>query len=580
MTKNIVYLLLALIIIVNANTCLSCALPDEGDMAKLTGANVDSVFIATELLGRPTDTSVTLNLLANKDLTLYVEYGKDAFNLRNQTNVSMYREGVPIEIVIENLLPNTRYYYRILHRDPDSSEFKVRDLNSFHTQRDPGSAFTFAVEADPHLDEQSNPDIYKKTLQNILVYQPDFLFDLGDTFMSDKLIKKNYDEVVNRHLMMRSYFDLTCHSVPLFLVIGNHEGELGWNLDGTPENLAVWATNARKLYYPNPFPDHYYSGNSTIEDFVGLREDYYAFEWGDALFIVLDPYWNTKIKPGNSKNNWDWTLGHRQYLWMKETLENSHARFKFVFCHQLVGGKDTEGRGGSEYAGYFEWGGLNENGTWGFDDNRPGWDRPIHQLMVEYGIAIFFHGHDHFFAKQELDGVIYQLVPQPSHPNYRRAGQAESYGYITGEILPNSGHLRVSVSDSEVTVEYVRTYLAEDEDVVAGRVNGKTDYSFTVQAATTSVHSVNMPNTYSLNQNYPNPFNPVTTISFVLAEAQRVRLKVYDVSGKLVKTLVNARLSAGTHSVRWRADNLPSGIYLYTMIYGSSTETKRMILLR
>ena len=187
--------------------------------------------------------------------------------------------------------------------------------------------------------------------------------------------------------------------------------------------------------------------NCLYEDFVGIHEYYYAFEWGDALFVVLDPYWYTTTTPGKSGNNWDWTLDGQQYNWFKQTLENRTATFKFVFCHQLVGVKDSEGRGGSEYAQYYEWGGLNEEGSWGFDEKRPGWEKPIYQLMVENNVTIFFHGHDHFFAKQDLDGIVYQLVPQSSHPNYKRVGQAINYCYITGDILPNSGHLRVTVSN-------------------------------------------------------------------------------------------------------------------------------------
>jgi hypothetical protein len=69
------------------------------------------------------------------------------------------------------------------------------------------------------------------------------------------------------------------------------------------------------------------------------------------------------------------TLGRDQYDWLKTTLENSSAKFKFVFAHNLVGGFDlgTVGnmRGGTEAAGFYEWGGKNPDGSWGFDQNRP-----------------------------------------------------------------------------------------------------------------------------------------------------------------------------------------------------------------
>jgi hypothetical protein len=127
-------------------------------------------------------------------------------------------------------------------------------------------------------------------LSNALSDHPDFMIDLGDTFMSDKLDEINPANILNRHLIQRGFFSLVSHSVPLYLVLGNHEGEQGWKLNGTENNIAVWAANARKTYFPNPQPDDFYSGNTSMEKFVGLRENYYAWTWADALFVVLDPY--------------------------------------------------------------------------------------------------------------------------------------------------------------------------------------------------------------------------------------------------------------------------------------------------
>ena len=122
--------------------------------------------------------------------------------------------------------------------------------------------------------------------------------------------------------------------------------------------MAVWATNARKLIYPLPAPDDFYSGSQDQLEYVGLRENYYAWQWGDALFIVLDPFWYTTTKPhsygetSGSGDNWDWTLGQQQYLWFRDALENSSATFKFVFAHHVTGGVITYGCGGIEAASY------------------------------------------------------------------------------------------------------------------------------------------------------------------------------------------------------------------------------------
>ena len=285
----------------------------------------------------------------------------------------------------------------------------------------------FAVEADPHMDGQSDPQIYKQTLQNIVNAKPAFLVDLGDIFMIDKLSDKSEINIRNRYVLMKSYYDLL-GSIPLYFAMGNHDGENSWDNPNTK--------NYRKEY----FPDETYDKN------------YYSFERDGALFIVLDPYTYTSPKP--AKDGWGWTLGKTQYDWLKSTLENSKARHKFVFIHHLVGG-DAQGRGGIEFAKYYEWGGNNQDGSYGFDSRRSGWGKPIHQLLVDNGVDIVFKGHDHFYAKQELDGVIYQTVPQPSHPG-ETPNTVGDYGYKSGTILGGSGFLKVELSNSTAMVEFIK----------------------------------------------------------------------------------------------------------------------------
>jgi M6 family metalloprotease-like protein len=85
---------------------------------------------------------------------------------------------------------------------------------------------------------------------------------------------------------------------------------------------------------------------------------------------------------------------------------------------------------------------------------------------------------------------------------------------------------------------------------------------------------------YSLSQNYPNPFNPTTTISYTLKKDGVVQLRVFDILGKVVAELVNGRESAGTYSVAFNSNNLPSGIYFYQLNTGGFIDTKKMILLK
>ena len=525
-------------------------------------------FKCSELLGRPTDRSVTLNMMADAEVELYVEYGTKSGTYSQRTPSRTYPSSLPFDLELAGLAADTRYYYRVQARRTGETAFQARPERSFHTQRKKGSSFTFVIQADPHLDEQSDTLVYKTCLQNQLADQPDFMVDLGDFLMSDKLVEPNYQKIEDRSLLMRSYYDISGHSVPLFIALGNHEGEAGWTLNGTPDNVAIWNTLARKKYFPNPIPNGFYTGDTVSYALVGQRENYYAWEWGDALFIVLDPYWYTTVKP--TRDNWYWTLGKAQYDWLKKTLEGSTATFKFVFAHTLIGGSEAA-RGGVEFANLYEWGGQNNDGTPGFQAKRPGWYKPIHQLLTEHRATIFFHGHDHFYANQQLDCMGYQLVPQPSHPQFVSANQAQDYGYLTGKIIPNAGHLRVNVSPDAVKVEYVRAYKPANETTT--RKNRDVSDSYTIRRGdcfVTAVEESSMPD--GAVQVYPNPSKDKF---FVELSPEVNPANLYLTLRNLLGQPIPVHIVSGIHALECSTDGLAPGIY-FLEIYDENTRKKEI----
>lgn len=306
----------------------------------------------------------------------------------------------------------------------------------------PDGGFAFVIQADSHLDENTDPVLYAKNLNLMALTDPSFVLDLGDTFMSEKYAHSE-DEVKQRYLEARSYFDLL-EDIPLYLVTGNHDGETGFD-----PSLRAQALKWRLTYFPQSQSG--FSGNTETAN-------YYAFTKNNALFVVLDPYTYTTDKMGS--DGWNGTLGKTQYDWLKETLRTSSAEFKFIFVHALIAGNGDNERGGIEAAKYYEWGGYSLSGTYDFDVKRPGWGAPIHDLLVEYGVTAVFHGHDHFYAHQSLDGITYQLVPQPGSTGNSMAN-AQDYGYLSGDVLPSPGFLRVVVGLDQITVDYIYTDSTE-----------------------------------------------------------------------------------------------------------------------
>lgn len=403
--------------------------------------------------GRPGGHAVTLSILAYSPIDAYIEYA--AINEGSLiTGQLSLKPDEPKEIRLDKLLINTKYTYRLFYRTAGNSEFKKSKSYYFHTCRSTGNEFEFTITADSHLDQNADTLNYKISLLNAASDSADFHIDLGDTFMTNKY-RNNYKDAISQYIAQRYYFGLL--ACPLFLVLGNHDGESGQKLSGNDDNMTVWANKARKKYFPNPIPDGFYTGNEEQVPSLGQPQDYYAWEWGNSLFIVLDPFLYTLNSGG--KGSWNRTLGIKQYNWLKSTLENSKATFKFVFIHHLVGGADLNGkaRGGVEVAGFYEWGGKNTDGTDGFTSNRPGWEMPIHDLLIKNKVVAVFHGHDHFYAKQELDGIVYQCLPQPGAKKNDNINSASEYGYRNGIIMNGPGYLRVKVDKSMVAVDYVNT---------------------------------------------------------------------------------------------------------------------------
>jgi hypothetical protein len=90
----------------------------------------------------------------------------------------------------------------------------------------------------------------------------------------------------------------------------------------------------------------------------------------------------------------------------------------------------------------------------------------------------------------------------------------------------------------------------------------------------------NIPASYSLSQNYPNPFNPNTIIRFQIKDSRFVKLKIYDILGKEISTLVNEKMQPGTYEVKFDGSRLASGVYFYKLQAGDFQETKKLVLLK
>jgi len=416
------------------------------------------------IIGRPTDTSVDISVYSYQNMAVQIAYGYEAGNLKYLTpkmNITSQQMQV---IKLENLEGGKRYYYQLYYVREGQTQLQKSKLSFFQTQRKVNQAFSFSIQADSHLDENTDPATYLQTVKNMAADSVDFLIDLGDTWMTDKY-REDYKLSAKHYEAQRYYFSEVANQAALFNVLGNHDGESkAKGKKGEGSNMQIWSNQMRSSLYINPIKNQFYSGNSS---------SYYAWQWGNALFIVLDPF----TYSANGRDPWQRSLGKEQYDWLNHTLGTSKAKFKFVFMHNLVGGVDKKGiaRGGIEAVPFWEWGGLDSTGVNTFSQNRVGWEMPIHSLFQKYKVNVVFHGHDHFFAKQDKDGIVYQLLPQPGAMHYGINKSVKEYGYEQGVILNSPGYLKVIVDKDLVRVEYIQTSINNNRD------NKKILYSYQLE---------------------------------------------------------------------------------------------------
>ena len=495
---------------------LGCAGLGSGDGAAqpAPAAPGDAEVSLSVVAGRPTDHTVTLQVVSGADAAVAAAWSLDGASWQPGPTVEL-RAGVGSPLLLDGLPVDAAVRYRL------QVAGAVAATGTVHTQRRPGSTFVFGVQGDTHperVGRMYDAALYRANLANVAAAHPDFYVLLGDDFSIEPLIRTgraSADTVQAVYDAHRSMLAQVGHSSAIYLVNGNHEQAAAYLLDGTESNPAVWAGRARNQAFALPAPDGFYTGDAEPVPGVGLLRDYYAWTWGDALFVVLDPYWHSPGpvdtdaraeapdgggggdavagwgadgrggrgpggggRPGGGgppagrgagpgerpaadahraggRDGWAATLGEAQYRWLAQTLSGSNARWKFVFAHHVNG----TGRGGAAIADLYEWGGHDRNGADTFARHRPGWPEPIHALMARTGVTVFFQGHDHLYAREVRDGVIYQSVPNPADPTFQ-AFHADAYP--GADVAPNSGHLRVSVGPDAVELAYIRAARPAD----------------------------------------------------------------------------------------------------------------------
>ncbi len=383
-------------------------------------------------------------------------------------------------------------------------------------------------------DTRNNKPAHKEVLQSMIANTPDykFIINVGDVVDHGDVLSEWQSWYATTAGVLGS---LGQDQIPpkYMATPGNHDAT------ETTAGLTNWNT-----YLPGQLNQY------------GNQGKFFVFDYENARFVIMD----------SDKSPMTGT----QYTMLLDTIKNNPKIWLFVFWHHPI-----FDFGDKSYEDYI-------HDTWGI---------PLYQ----HGCDIIFNGHAHYYVRSKklalngnmnppldsLRGTVQIVtgnggasmdVPIPSHDgneymveSYNRT--AYQYGYTELTVNGDTLHLRHILRDGTVYDE--TTYIA----------NPKDDINYLDEAESS------VPATNRLYQNYPNPFNPSTIIHFDLFKSDFVTLRLFDLAGREITTLLKDHLAGGNYDISFNGLNaaghkLTSGVYFYQLQTSAMVQTKKMILLR
>ena len=229
------------------------------------------------------------------------------------------------------------------------------------------------------------------------------------------------------------------------------------------------------------------------------------------------------------------------------------------------------------------------------------WNSPINNVNTTFSYVIAVEGEYDYVCTFHYPGMPAGIIVATPLPvelvsftgtlngdivslNWQTATEKNNRGFEIQRKNGNNWEKIGFVSGHGTTTE--KNYYSYADNVGSFQQNvfnyrlKQIDFSGAYEYSSEILVNKSVPSDFSLSQNYPNPFNPSTQISFSIPENSNVVLKVYDVSGKEIATLVNETKSSGNYHVVFDASKYASGIYFYKITAGSFTDTRKMILLK
>jgi Secretion system C-terminal sorting domain len=337
---------------------------------------------------------------------------------------------------------------------------------------------------------------------------------------------------------------------------------------------------------PSGYPQSYYFGHDDFTDYTTVDFPHDVWAYGAANAAVLDNYRNIiEITINNAGPAFNYTTLIAP--WIAADSERNYALFGDEWLGALSGWTDT-----THVAGEFHYDILGITQEW--NDVDYGGDVAIPSLVTPVENSLLGGALYTLFNSQPTDSLQYDP--------YGELGADDGANFLDGvDLLEDCvvDMLGGGATGTDFNIGYHRELAAGNKVVFLAydplSLNSSPEYywyGFSIAAPQVEmltwfdVWRVGVddagvtPASYELAQNYPNPFNPTTVINYSVPEKAEVTLKVFNLLGQEVATLVNGVQNIGSHQVSFNANNLTSGVYFYTIKAGSFTSTRKMMLIK
>ena len=416
-------------------------------------------------------------------------------------------------------------------------------------------------------------NIFQRNTTTLIKYSPSGNeewfrnFNFSDSSSSDQTSDMILDKSDNIYItgISRDYLN---NYYPI-IVKYNIDGNILWSHTHKNHSLSIAYTTAPKLT-TDSFGNIYIAANSKDGILLMKYNPDGVFQWesitiGSMNSMAIDSLGNVFIS--GKRNYFALTMKYNSsgsVLWEKEfrtTLDNGQAEAYSI---------------GLDYA--------NNVFTLGWDSGNPNWNKDVFLIKYDqFGNMLWWRKYDGTINgydeghKLTLDNNNNIFVIGVFNYNFTFIMKYDSSGFVKWtRVLDISGG---NIEGIDIVLDNSGNVYGCSSSMVSGQRQNYLTFKYS-QGTGVYSNSGNIPHNFSLSQNYPNPFNPTTHLKFGIGDLGFVSLKVYDLLGKEVATLVNEKLSPGSYSVEFDGSNLSSGMYFYKLTSNGFSEVKKMTFLK